>query len=1199
MFGTPFCTHEFSEEQLSTLEKVACPCGNRYLSKDLREFNRLRNLIAEQNQNLSSLVSSMANFSTSNQLRTEVPAQPIVTKPAKPKRERPNLSVTQWLIVVAGFMVLVAASVFVSQNLASWNVYGWSALELSLGLLAGFGAFKSKRFSILLSNFLAVFSSAMLLTLIMSIGTTFGWGFDAWNSEPAWFWALNLAVVGSVSLGLGMWSKNFGWRAMAPLSLSAAAIVLVVNSAGTFEDRWRIAVLSIVLFIVLIAVKLSRNAKWELPSGPDRAYLEDLQTREDNSLKRFGVAISILLVGFAAFDLLEALTLRSENPLDGVATLVAAAVWLLGARINRRWVSAIADADKTVLTMRDAASGIGLTFLGLGVLSLLYGSDYRVGLTVAITMLFLVFALERFAKILLLPTIAVTVSSWVTALFGAIWYLNQVQGPFETLALPLGLYLVGFTLALASREIFNFKLIRSYAIYATGLVGSGSLAVHYLNEFERSTPQFAATLALALVAVNLTPLLVGFILKNAKAETSPATNWIPLAQSSLVAIVGALGFGAWENSFFLLTVGSGFLLVTLAGMLSFKTGAIFEKLSQQAYVAIGFSLLLTAVWGGTDSLKTSSAFILLNGLLLLTYALLAKNILWANIGYAITSISIVAANSAWLTNQNAGLIASAAIVIGALGNLGLISASQRFGGKVSSTKLVTRITTGISLIAILFTAQRFIPLPEVDSWVLLAVPAAIAVVMELRKPTDFSFIYLGAGALGAALYFYQGQNVLQYDLRITLVSALLAGVLVRRSLATKNLGWVAGSQVSAGVFGFFAARVLDEVLKLTWTGPELYSFSIAISLAVTALITRKAHGKFGDYLTLDIPVLVATVPSVLFALTNTSGDITENATRLLVATGIIWMHNVWRTLQRGGKGWLIAQFITGLLFAWSAVREIYITTDLVWDGPELYSIAVLGITLVGLRLAGRQNLLTSSLYRFGLTLAVAITPSALYSWTSVTKQFAELDVVEITRTLLVVAIGVAAMVLGILRANRGLNLAGTINLWLIGVPGLWFKTSSVENGAADLELRGLLVAAVVFWAISLLRQYTNLKLRSIVFIGIPVSIALAPAIFQTISSLGGTEIRSLDWWRFSIVLSISLVLLLVGSLREIGGTFFPGLIGVIVTVLPFGFHPLSNKEWFLWAILLGVAGLLVWLAVRLENMRKAGREPSVWLKELK
>jgi hypothetical protein len=625
---------------------------------------------------------------------------------------------------------------------------------------------------------------------------------------------------------------------------------------------------------------------------------------------------------------------------------------------------------------------------------------------------------------------------------------------------------VGFTLALASREIFSFKLIRSYAIYATGLVGSGALVVHYLNQFERSTPQFAATLALGLVAVNLTPLLVGFILKNAKAETSPATNWIPLAQSSLVAIVGALGFGAWENSFFLLTVGSGFLLVTLAGMLSFKTGAIYEKLSQQAYVAIGFSLLLTAVSGGTDSLKTSSAFILLNGLLLLAYALLAKNIVWANIGYAITSISIVAANSAWLTNQNAGLIASAAIVLGALGNLGLISASARFGGKVSSTKLVTRITTGVSLIAILFTAQRFIPLPEIDSWLLLAVPATIALVIELRKPTDFTFIYLGAGAIGSALYFYQGQSILQYNLRITVVSALLAAVLVRRSLATKSLGWIVGSQVSAGIFGLFVARVLEEVLKLSWTGPELYSFSIAISLAVTALITRKANGKLSDYLTLDIPVLVATVPSVFFALTSVSGDVVENATRLLVATSIIWAHNLWRTLQRGGRNWLTAQFVTGLLFAWSAVREIYVTTNLVWDGPELYSIAVLGITVVGLNLAGRQKLLTTSLYRFGLPLAVAITPSALYSWTSVTKQFVELNGEEITRTLMVLAISVTVMVIGILRGNRGLNLAGTINLWLIGVPGLWFKTSSIENGAADLELRGLLVAAVVFWASS-------------------------------------------------------------------------------------------------------------------------------------
>ena len=1199
MYGTPFCTHEFNEEQLSSLEKVACPCGNRYLSKDLREFNRLRNLIAEQNQNLNALVSSMSAFSSTNQVGSQVTAPPAVVKPTKPKRERPNLSVAQWLIVVAGFMVLVAASVFVSQNLASWNVYGWSALELSLGLLAGFGALKSKRFSILLSNFLAVFSSAMLLTLIMSIGTTFGWGFDAWDREPSWYWATNLAVVGFVSLGLGMWSKNFGWRAIAPLSLSASAIVLVVNSAGAFEDRWRIAVLSMMLFVVLIAVRLSRNAKWELPKGEDRAYLEDLQAREDNSLKRFGIAISILLAGLAAVDLLEALSVRPDKPLDGVATLVAAAVWLLGARINRRWVSAIVDADKTVLTMRDVASAVGLTFLGLGVLSLIYGVDFRIGLVVAITLLVVVFTLERFAKILLLPTVAVTAAAWVTAVYGAIWYLYPVVEKASDIQLPLGLYLVGLTFALASRELFSFKFPRFYAIYASGFLGIGSLILHFLGQYERSTPMYALVLAVGLVAVNLTPLLVERITKRAKIEPNPLTKWISLAQSSLVAAVAIVGLTAVDDRLFLLEVGSGFLLMALVGMLAFKVGSLFEKISHQAYVAIGFSLVVAVSALDTESLKVGSAFILLNGVMLLTYSLLAKNIVWANVGYAITSLSIITANNAWLDVKNASIVASAAIVLGALGNLGLISANKSFGGKTQTTRLVTRITTGISLLAILFTALRFIPLNELDSWVLLGVPAAIAIIIEVRKASDFTFIYLGAGALGSALNFYQGQDLLQYNLRLTLVFALLAAVMVHRTLATKNVGWLAGSQVSAGFFGYFAALVLDDLLKISWTGPEVYSFSIAISLAITAFITRKANGRFSDYLTLDIPVLVATVPSVLFALAPTAGDPTENATRLLVATAIIWAHNVWRTLQRGGKGWLIAQFVTGLLFAWSAVREIYVTTDLVWDGPELYALAALVVTLVGLGLASRQNLLSQSIYRFGLPLAVAITPSAVYSWTSVTKQFSELDSVEITRTLAVLGIAIAAMVLGILRGNRGLNLVGTIELWLIGIPGLWFKTSAIDNGSADLELRGLLIAAVIFWAINLLRQYTSLKLKSIVFIGIPVSIALAPAVFQTLSSLGGSEIRSLDWWRFSIVLTVSLVLLLVGALREIGGTFFPGLIGVIVTVLPYGFHPLSNKEWFLWAILLGVAALLVWLAVRLENMRKAGREPSVWLKELK
>ena len=1078
MYGTPFCAHEFTEEQLGSLKQVVCPCGNKYLSKELIEFNRLRKLLTETNESLGSLVQAMAVFNGGNKVSLNQEVAPVSLKP---KRERPKLSVTQWLIVVAGFLVLVAASVFVSQNLNSWNVYAWSTLELSLGLVAGFGAFRLKRFSILLSNFLAVFSSAMLLTLIMSFSTTFGWGFTAWDNEPAWFWSVNLGTVAVVSLLLGMWSKNFGWRAIAPLSLTASALTLVVNSAGAFEDRWRVAVLSVALFAVLIAVRLARNAKWEIESGVDEDYLKDLQAREDNSLKRFGIAVSILLAAFGAIDIIQQLALDASAPIDGIAALVTAAVWLVGARINRSWVSALVEKDETVLSLRNSASAIGLSFLGLGILSLIYGVDYTVGLTVAVLLLLLVFMLERFAKFLLLPTFAVTIAAWVTVTFGGIWYLKPDLVDYYR---PFGFYLVAIALVLSIREFLNFSRLRTIAIYATGFVGSVSVFLYYRAQAEADSLEIALALALTLIGVNLFPALVRWLEVRAKVIAFSTANWIPLVQSSLISLIASTAFFTSAAKPILMTVASGYLLVSLAGVIIFKGKELAQKFTHQGYVAIGLSVLLSVFSGSIDALKVHSAFILVDGLMILGFALLTKNIRWANVGYAVTSLSVVIANNAWGTDKNSSLIAAIAMTLGAAGNLGLIWANKQFGKGEISTRLVTRITTGISLVLIIASAQRFVSLSALDYWILLAVPAAIALMIELRAKSNFAFIYAGA-ALFAAAASFTNQPEVNFNSRLAVVFALITFLLIRRSLQTKKPEWAIGSQISIAALGFFVVRVGYNQFNLDWDGPELYAVTISILLAIGAWLTKPANGKMGRYLRLEIP------------------------------------------------------------------------------------------------------------------LAAAITPSVIYSWTSITKQFSALDATEISRTLIVLAISIAVMVIGILRGNRGLNLIGTVELWLIAVPGLWFKTSAVDNGSADLELRGLIIAGVLYWAIYLLRKYSGLKLKSVVFIGIPVTIALGPAIFHTLSSLGGSEIRSLDWWRFGIVLTVSLVLLVTGSLREIGGTFFPGLIGVIVTVLPYGFHPLTNKEWFLWAILLGVAGLLVWLAVRLENMRKAGREPSAWLKELK
>ena len=1195
MFGTPFCGHEFTSEQIASLKQVACPCGNRYLSQDLVEFNRLRKAIEESNRNLTVLVQGMADFNAGGAGVVAPTPVPVVERPAKAKRERPKLSVTQWLIVAAGFMILVAASVFVSQNLNTWNVYAWSTLELSLGVIAGFGAFRLKKFSILLSNFLAVFSSAMLLTLIMSFSTTFGWGFTEWNNEPAWFWSVNLATVSLVSLGLGIWSRNFGWRAIAPLALSASAITLVVNNSSAFADRWRIAVLSVALFAVLILVRLARNAKWAIESGKDEEYLKDLQNREDNSLRRFGISISILLAGYAAIDFLVQLGLGFGQRLDYVATLLAAVVWLFGARISRGWVSALVEKDETILVLRNTASAIGLSLLGLGILSTLTGVNPNVALAIAVGLLALVFLLERFAKFLLLPGFAVTIAAWITATFAAAWYLVPESNEYFR---PFGFYLIGVALGLSIREFFTFSRLRSIAIYITGFVGTGSVFLFYRNAEELT---FTVSLGAALIVANLFPALVRWFENRAKVSSISFADWVPLIQSTLIslaALTSSSEIWSSEPKPILMSMLSGFLILALAGMVIFKGKEVEQKLSHQGYVAIGLSVIFTFTAIGIEGLKIHSAFILLDGLALFAYALITKNIRWTYVAYAVTILSVITTNNAWVNKENTAILASVAILVGAVLNLGLIWADRQFGKAPLATKLVSRIVTGLFLLLTVVSAERWTPLQPNQYWIILATPALLALVIELRAKSNLTFIYAGAALLAAIPSSTYEPGVFQSS-RVSVALALITFILVRRSLQSKLLGWSLGALASVAAFGFFAVRTVYQNFTLTWNGPELYAFSIALLIGGTAWVTRGSNGKAGEYLKFDLPVLVATLPSLVYALGYNNETAVDNAHRFLASATVIWLHNVWRTAQRKQLTWLIVQAVTGLIFAFALVRDIYLSTKLVWEGPELYSTAILFTTAVGLWLAGKQDLLKESIYRFGLPVAVAITPSVVYSWTSVTKQFSELDATEITRTLAVLAIAAAAMVFGILKGNRGLNLVGTVELWLILVPGLWFKTSSVDNGSADLELRGLLIAAVVYWAIALLRKYSSLKLRSIVFIGIPVTIALAPAIFHTLSTLGGNELRTVDWWRFSIVLSISLILLVVGSLREIGGTFFPGLIAVIVTVLPYGFHPLSNKEWFLWAILLGVAGLLVWLAVRLENMRKAGREPSAWLKELK
>jgi FtsH-binding integral membrane protein len=78
-----------------------------------------------------------------------------------------------------------------------------------------------------------------------------------------------------------------------------------------------------------------------------------------------------------------------------------------------------------------------------------------------------------------------------------------------------------------------------------------------------------------------------------------------------------------------------------------------------------------------------------------------------------------------------------------------------------------------------------------------------------------------------------------------------------------------------------------------------------------------------------------------------------------------------------------------------------------------------------------------------------------------------------------------------------------------------------------------------------------------------------------------------------------MVMLVLGTMREVAGLFYPGLVGLLITALPAGFTQAGRTPAFLWVLLLVLAGVMVWLAMRLEKMRKEGRTSSQWLRELK
>jgi hypothetical protein len=273
-----------------------------------------------------------------------------------------------------------------------------------------------------------------------------------------------------------------------------------------------------------------------------------------------------------------------------------------------------------------------------------------------------------------------------------------------------------------------------------------------------------------------------------------------------------------------------------------------------------------------------------------------------------------------------------------------------------------------------------------------------------------------------------------------------------------------------------------------------------------------------------------------------------------------------------------------------------------YQGTEIHS-TLIALTLVAsTQVAVRIDMVLDrfkTLLVYGLPLLVVGLPSTVFNWSAVVAPLAEQQSGDVARTLTLMIAGAALLTLGLRFGNLGLTVAGAAPLALTLLPSIWFRIDEYFDGKLEVEMKALFIGGLLFGIGYGLVAALKLKINSFIYVGLPILIAMAPALANTFGALNQATLTAEDWYRFAIILGGSLVFLVLGALRRLAGFFGPGAIGVLVAAVPYAWKPLSEQTWFVWVILIIVAGLLVWMAIKLEQFKSNARSASVWLKELR
>lgn len=558
------------------------------------------------------------------------------------------------------------------------------------------------------------------------------------------------------------------------------------------------------------------------------------------------------------------------------------------------------------------------------------------------------------------------------------------------------------------------------------------------------------------------------------------------------------------------------------------------------------------------------------------------------------TVSVTSPTAAITWSITIGFVSVGALFLG----MRLVPAAGAWSHKLLNASLVT---FGFGLFAILMAiSQLGVTLGDPNSVTLLAlielfgVFGALLLLQSLAKREAVSNLIGSAMALAAIWTFLVARTSFGF-IEVFNLSALVVVVLVMwlNSRAAHKLDL--DNVWSLLPVLFIAGTML--VIPTATGGWVTLIVSTALALALLLFANLRENLATAPRIALTLSGGVNWVGAIVLEAYTAQGALDYMA---LLSSALIGATFYILALNQKHKAMFVAALAVTLVTAVSltSVLNGLIAADVVEVSVLPYAVWV----VLGGQLAKRLDLVPEKLQTlalFGAPLAMVALPSTFSAWGYVGQELTTLSPADVTRVVALLVLSAGITVLGIRKGNLGLTTVAGATLVLNLLPNVWFRLGDWFDGRVENEIRAVFFALLVFGLMTLVLKARDIQVSSLVYLGIPTLIALGPALLDSLADVNGGDMSAEDWIRFLIVLGGSMFLLIIGGLRRLAGLFVPGAFGVIVTVVPFAWKPITENSWMLWVILIVAAAILVWVALRLEQFKSGARSASSWMKELK